>query len=211
MDSTKVASALARAWELLADLAIYGQTRATINDTETLVLRVVDLIQSRLPCPWGTFLLRSDVNAGATFASWGLDDEAANAILTRNGHGLPADAIEIPIQPAGAPGGALLWVVRLVVGSAMVGCVVLGVVAARREDVAAHRAWMIRAYALAVAAGTQVFTQGVGQAVSGTGELSTALSTSAGWVLNLAIAEWVVQRPVRRRRARGRAVPAGAS
>lgn len=112
----------------------------------------------------------------------------------------------------GAPGGDLLWSVRLVVGSVMAGCVVLGLAAIRRRDIAAHRAWMIRAYALALAAGTQTLTQGVGEGVFGTTDLSTALSISAGWVLNAAVAEWLVRRPaaLRVRRARAAAVGLGA-
>ena len=94
----------------------------------------------------------------------------------------------------GAPGGDLLWAVRLLVGSSMAACIVLGVTAIRRHDISAHRAWMIRAYALAVAAGTQTFTQGVGEALFGTGELSTAISISSGWVINAAVAEWVIGR-----------------
>jgi len=94
----------------------------------------------------------------------------------------------------GAPGGDLLWAVRLLVATAMAADIVLGFSAIRRRDIAAHRAWMIRAYALAVGAGTQAFTQGVGEAAFGTSELSTALSISAGWVINAAFAEWVIRR-----------------
>ncbi len=108
----------------------------------------------------------------------------------------------------GAPGGDLLWAVRLVVGSAMAASIVLGFAAIRRRDIAAHRAWMVRAYALAVGAGTQVFTQGTGQALFGTSDLSTALSISSGWVINAAVAEWAIRRPARRR-ARVRAGFAG--
>ena len=100
----------------------------------------------------------------------------------------------------GAPGGDLLWGIRIVVCSAMAACIVLGFTAIRRRDIAAHRAWMVRAYALAVAAGTQVFTQGVGEAFFGTGDLSTALSVGSGWVVNLAVAEWVIRRPRAARR-----------
>lgn len=57
-------------------------------------------------------------------------------------------------------------------------------------------------HALALGAGTQTVTQGVGQAVFGTGELSTALSISAGWVVNAAVAEWIIRRPGARRRRR---------
>lgn len=98
----------------------------------------------------------------------------------------------------GAPGGDLLWAVRLMVATAMAAGIVLGLAAIRRRDVTAHRAWMIRAYALAVAAGTQAFTQGAGESIFGTSELSTAVSVSSGWVINAAIGEWVIRRATRR-------------
>ena len=60
----------------------------------------------------------------------------------------------------------------------MAASIVLGFTAIRRRDIAAHRAWMIRAYALGLGAGTQVFTQGIGEALFGTSDLSTALSVS---------------------------------
>jgi uncharacterized membrane protein len=104
----------------------------------------------------------------------------------------------------GAPGGNLLWTIRLLVASAMAGSIVLGFTAIRRRDITAHRAWMIRAYALGVGAGTQAFTQGTGEAVFGTGELSTALSIGSGWVINAAVAEWVIRRPAVRRAGRVR-------
>jgi len=96
---------------------------------------------------------------------------------------------------AGAPGGDVLWVVRLVVGSAMAAFIVLGFTAIRRRDIAAHRAWMVRAYVLGVGAGTQAFTQGFGEALFGTGDLGTGLSVSSGWIINAAVAEWVIRRP----------------
>jgi uncharacterized membrane protein len=106
--------------------------------------------------------------------------------------------------------GPLLFVLRLVVAPALVACLVLGVAAARRRDVTAHRAWMIRAYAIALGAGTQVFTQGVGEALLGHGELTGDLLKGAGWVVNLAVAEWLIRRPARRRTPRPRSsrVPA---
>jgi uncharacterized membrane protein YozB (DUF420 family) len=98
----------------------------------------------------------------------------------------------------GAPGGGLLWAARLLVGTAMAASIVLGFTAIRRRDITAHRAWMIRAYALAVA-GTQVFTQGIGEGLFGVTELSTAVSVSSGWVINAAVAEWVIRRRSTRR------------
>jgi Predicted membrane protein (DUF2306) len=110
----------------------------------------------------------------------------------------------------GAPGGDLLWTVRMVVGSTIAASIVFGFAAIRRRDIAAHRAWMIRAYALVVAAGTQVFTQGIGEGLFGTSDLSTGLSVSSGWVINATVAEWVIRRPGARRARRARAAAAGA-
>jgi uncharacterized membrane protein len=95
--------------------------------------------------------------------------------------------------------GALLFVLRLVFGTSMIVCLVLGLTAARRRRIQLHRAWMIRAYALGLGAGTQVFTEGIGEALFGTGELRGDLAKGAAWVVNLAVAEWVIRRPGRRR------------
>jgi uncharacterized membrane protein len=97
--------------------------------------------------------------------------------------------------------GDLLYVLRLVFGSAMAACLVLGVAAVRRGDIATHRAWMVRAYAIGLAAGTQVFTEGIGGAIFGTGVLAADLAKGAGWVINLAVAEWTLRRPARGRLA----------
>jgi hypothetical protein len=65
----------------------------------------------------------------------------------------------------------------------MVACLVLGFTAFRRRGIAVHRAWMIRAYAIGRAAGTQAFTEG--GAVFGAGELHGDLAKGAGWVIQL--------------------------
>ena len=95
----------------------------------------------------------------------------------------------------------LLYVLRLVFGSAMVACLVLGVHRVSAPRHRRHRAWMIRAYAIGLTAGTQAFTEG--GAVFGAGELHGDLAKGAGWVINLAVAEWVICRkpPGRRKRA----------
>jgi hypothetical protein len=100
--------------------------------------------------------------------------------------------------------GHLLYALRLVFGPAMATCLVLGFTAIRRRDIPAHLAWMIRAYAIGLAAGTQVFTEGIGEAIFGTGELRGDLFKGAGWVINLAVAEWAIRRPTRRRNRRRR-------
>lgn len=124
----------------------------------------------------------------------------AGRVLVGAGLVVAGSGLWMTLFYAGAPGGIVLWSVRLVVSTMMIICIALGVAAIRRRDVPEHRAWMIRAYALAVGAGTQMLTQGIGEAAFGTAELSTALSIASGWVLNLAVAEWVIRRGVVRPR-----------
>ncbi len=95
--------------------------------------------------------------------------------------------------------GDLLYVFRLLFGSAMAASIILGLAAIRRRDIARHSAWMIRAYALALAAGTQAFSVGFGEALFGAGVVRTDLMMGAGWAINLAAAEWFVRRPSVRR------------
>jgi len=101
--------------------------------------------------------------------------------------------------------GDLAYLFRLAFGSGMAVTIVLGFAAIRRGDVPRHRAWMTRAYALALGAGTQAFTQGIGAAVFGPGEVVRDLMLGAGWVINLAVAEYIIRRPYRRSRSTARA------
>ena len=79
----------------------------------------------------------------------------------------------------------------------------LGLVAIRRRDIARHRAWMTRAYALALAPGPRASPSGSG-ALFGTGVVRTDLMMAAAWAINLAIAEWIIRRPARRRAKQAR-------
>lgn len=102
--------------------------------------------------------------------------------------------------PAGD--GVSLAVVRLVAGSAMAVFLVLGVVAAVRRDISRHRAWMIRGYALGLAAGTQVLTSAPLLLVDGPpGEPLRTTTMALGWVINAAVAEVLVRRRTVRRPA----------
>ncbi|WP_386154586.1 DUF2306 domain-containing protein [Streptosporangium vulgare] len=99
--------------------------------------------------------------------------------------------------------GDLLAGFRLVFGSAMLLSIVLGFAAIRRRDVARHRAWMIRGYAIGLGAGTQALTHLPWFLIFGTpGEFPRALLVAAGWVINLAVAEWFI-----RKRPTGRSRP----
>jgi uncharacterized membrane protein len=95
--------------------------------------------------------------------------------------------------------GDLAHLFRLTFGSALAGCLVLGLAAIRRGDVSTHQAWMTRAYALALATGTQTLTLAVGPAVLGPGVLVRDLSLGAAWLVNLAVAEVVIRRAAARR------------
>jgi uncharacterized membrane protein len=87
--------------------------------------------------------------------------------------------------------GELAFVLRLVFAVAMAGSLVLGVAAIRRGNVAGHRAWMIRAYAIAVSAGTQVITLAVAP-LFGSGTLNYDLGLAAGWFVNLVVAQLIL-------------------
>lgn len=91
--------------------------------------------------------------------------------------------------------GPVLYAIRLLVGSAMALFLCLGYAAVRRRDIPRHQAWMMRAYALGIGAGTQVITHlpwflfPIIQ-----GELARTLCMAAGWAINLALAEWLISR-----------------
>ncbi len=89
----------------------------------------------------------------------------------------------------------LLQGFRLLFGSSMVACIVLGFIAVRRGDIATHRAWMTRGYAIAMGAGTQAVTQlPLLPLTGGLTGVPYALAMFAGWAINLTVAEWVIRR-----------------
>jgi uncharacterized membrane protein len=95
--------------------------------------------------------------------------------------------------------GVALYIQRLVFGSAMAISILLAVSAVLRRNFAAHGEWMMRAYAIGLGAGTQVFTHLpwfilVGKPT----ETPRAIMMGAGWVINLAVAEWIIRRAPRR-------------
>ena len=101
--------------------------------------------------------------------------------------------------PEPADVGPLLTGFRLFFGSAMAISLGLGLRAALHRDFAAHRAWMMRGYAIGIGAGTQAFTQLPWDVLfGGVDRLSNALTLLAGWLINLAVAEWFIRRPALR-------------
>ena len=94
--------------------------------------------------------------------------------------------------------GDFLAALRLLFGSAMIVSIVLSFTAIWRRDVRGHRAWMMRGYAIGLGAGTQALILMAGEMIAGKpSEFSRALLMGAAWVINLAVAEWVIRkRPV---------------
>jgi uncharacterized membrane protein len=110
-------------------------------------------------------------------------------------------AISYP-WPAGD--GELVFVERLVFGSAMLLSVLLGVDAIRRRNFVSHGEWMIRAYAIGLGAGTQVLTHLPWFVLVNLhpGELPRGVMMGAGWVINVVVAEWIIARMRQPQRAR---------
>ena len=134
---------------------------------------------------------------------------ATGRVLVVLGLAVALSALWMTVFYPRQPGtGELAHVFRLAFGSALAVCIVLGFSAIRRGEVANHRAWMTRAYAIALAAGTQVLTLGIAGAAFGGSVLASDLALGAGWVVNLAVAELLIRRWAVRQAA---IAPVGAS
>jgi uncharacterized membrane protein len=93
--------------------------------------------------------------------------------------------------------GGLLLVLRGVFGSGMAAALVLGLLAARRGQLQKHRAWMIRAYAIGVAAGTQSLF-GILTSMVGVDAITDSALMGLAWLINLMIAELIIRHGGRR-------------
>lgn len=105
-------------------------------------------------------------------------------------------------HPAGD--GAVLMVLRLVFGAAMFVSLALAIRAIVRHDFVSHGAWMTRAYAIGLGAGTQAILLIPGSIIFGaTHEVSRTVLMGAAWIINLVVAEL----GMRRRRRAGHRIP----
>ncbi|MEE8600422.1 DUF2306 domain-containing protein [Euzebya tangerina] len=88
--------------------------------------------------------------------------------------------------------------IRVIVSSAMGTALVLGVAAARRGDLASHRRWITRGWALGMGAATQPLTLAplllAGQSPTDMDPLPRTVGMGAAWVLNLLLAELWLRR-----------------
>lgn len=106
------------------------------------------------------------------------------------------------INPPASFDGPIVYAARLIAGSAMAMSLCLGFAALRRRDIPRHRAWMLRGYALGLGAGTQVVTHVPWYLLPDIqGEVARTLFMAAGWVVNLAVAEWSISSARQRRSA----------
>ena len=98
--------------------------------------------------------------------------------------------------------GDILYYGRLVFGPAWALFLVLAILAIRRRDIASHRAWMIRAFAVAMPAGTLAFIFAPIFLIFGdVSETVDDIVQSAAWIVHLAIAEIILCRFSLRRSA----------
>ncbi|MBX3098650.1 MAG: DUF2306 domain-containing protein [Salinibacterium sp.] len=97
--------------------------------------------------------------------------------------------------------GVALSLLRLLFGAVMLVSLAYAIRAIIRRKFAEHGAWMTRAYAIAMGAGTQAIVLIPGSIIFGShDELSRTVLMGAAWVINLAIAELVIRGRARRRR-----------
>jgi uncharacterized membrane protein len=136
----------------------------------------------------------------------------AGRVTVAAGLTVALSALWLTLFYAPQPGtGHVLYVLRLGFATALAACLVLGVTTARRRDFAAHRRWMLRAFAIGLGAGTQAFTEGLGEALFGDGVLVGDLAKGVAWIINLAVVEWAIRRPAARPSSLATPQPAGAA
>ena len=92
--------------------------------------------------------------------------------------------------------GLLVYGTRLVFSAWMILTIVVGTAAIYRRDFTNHEVWMTRAYAVGAGGSTQVFTAAplflfFPEYLN---DLTRAITLGGGWVINFAIAEWVIRR-----------------
>ncbi|MGE3760477.1 MAG: DUF2306 domain-containing protein [Pseudobdellovibrionaceae bacterium] len=97
------------------------------------------------------------------------------------------------VYPLANHDGVAVFTARLVVGFTMLIFITLCIVAIWQKNFVSHGNWMIRAYALAMGAGTQVFTH-IPSLIfpSLEGETNRSIAMILGWVINMVAAEWII-------------------
>ena len=91
--------------------------------------------------------------------------------------------------------GDLLYYVRILLGSAMVVFIFLGLAAILKRNIVRHSSWMIRAYAIGQGASTQalviMFWTMISEEPSG---LTRDVMMTFAWIINISVAEWIIRK-----------------
>lgn len=107
--------------------------------------------------------------------------------------GLSALSLLLSVEPQRTP---VVDIARGVFGVALLVATGKAIAAIRRRDIAGHRAWVIRAYAIGMGLGTVALVFFPVYLVTGqppTG-LASDLLFAASWAINIGFAEWVIRR-----------------
>lgn len=126
-----------------------------------------------------------------SFPRW---HRGAGRVLVPAGFAMALSGLWLTLfMPAAPYDGPALFVTRLVVGIAILACLILGIRALLVRDYGGHGPWMLRAYALGLGAGTQVFTHIPWLVFPEIrSETTRALFMGAGWLVNLVVCEVVL-------------------
>lgn len=124
---------------------------------------------------------------------------SAGRVLIPAGFIAALSSVPLGVFFAGPPDERALAVVRVVFAVSMIVFLVQAVIAIGRRDFVTHGARMTRAYAIAVAGGTQALLVALWTILFGEVEVvSETWLVALGFVINLVIAELLIRRQVRR-------------
>ncbi|MFN8040644.1 MAG: DUF2306 domain-containing protein [Acidimicrobiales bacterium] len=205
LSAVPVLAGTARLVQLASAPAVTDENRRFVESPAPVVAHVV---AATVFCLGGALLLTPSLRARRpdVHAALGRVVAPAGAVAAATGLWM-THRYELPSSD-----NAVLGVVRDVVGVGMLAVLAAGIVAVRDRRFAAHGAWMARAYALGLGAGTQVLTTLVWIIPFGTPTpMVRAGLMAAGWAINLTVVEVVLWRQRVRRRARAVRRPAAAA
>lgn len=100
--------------------------------------------------------------------------------------------------------GPAVYRLRMLAGGGVLISLATALFCLRRQEFERHGQWMLRAYALAMGAGTQVFTHiPLFLFPQLQGELGRAVAMGSAWFLNCALVEWFINKNSKRLKAGG--------
>jgi GAF domain-containing protein/nitrogen-specific signal transduction histidine kinase len=96
----------AASWELLADLAAFGQESTQLRDEVLFAERLAKQVRARLMAPWGAVLMYTPT--GPIIEEWGLEAHQRTQLLTDGENYTALDGCFIPFDHGQAPAGMLV-------------------------------------------------------------------------------------------------------